>query len=109
MRISDWSSDVCSSDLVEAFDLRALDHAFLDDPYPVYHLLRHYAPVRQMPDGSYFLTRYDDLQAVYRDPKRFSSDKKVEFRTKFGDTPLYRHHTTKIGRASCRERVCQYV
>src|SRR3546814_1368890 len=36
---------------VEAFDLRALDRAFLDDPYPVYHLLRHYAPVRQMPDG----------------------------------------------------------
>src|SRR3546814_5277188 len=49
---------------VEAFDLRALDRAFLDDPYPVYHLLRPYAPVRQMPDGSYFLTRYHDLHAV---------------------------------------------
>src|SRR3546814_20786246 len=42
------------------------------------------------------ISRYDDLQAVYRDPKHFSSDKKVEFRPKFGDTPLYRHHTTSI-------------
>ena len=83
-------------DVVAGFDLRALDRAFLDDPYPVYHLLRHYEPVRRMPDGSWFLTRYDDLQAVYRDPKRFSSDKKVEFKPKFGDTPLYRHHTTSL-------------
>lgn len=81
---------------VAAFDLRALDRGFLDDPYPVYHLLRHYDPVRRMPDGSYFLTRYDDLQAVYRDSKRFSSDKKIEFKPKFGDTPLYRHHTTSL-------------
>ncbi|WP_341704967.1 cytochrome P450 [Ferrovibrio sp.] len=81
---------------VAAFDLRALDRDFLDDPYPVYHLLRQHEPVRRMPDGSWFLTRYDDLQAVYRDPKRFSSDKKIEFRPKFGDTPLYRHHTTSL-------------
>ncbi|WP_374304594.1 cytochrome P450 [Ferrovibrio sp.] len=81
---------------VADFDLRALDRAFLDDPYPMYHLLRHYDPVRRMPDGSYFLTRYDDLQAVYRDSKRFSSDKKIEFKPKFGDTPLYRHHTTSL-------------
>jgi cytochrome P450 len=81
---------------VAAFDLRRLDADFFDDPYPVYHLLRTYEPVRQMPDGSYFLTRYDDLQAVYRDNKRFSSDKKVEFKPKFGDTPLYRHHTTSL-------------
>ena len=81
---------------VAAFDLRALDREFLDDPYPVYHLLRQYEPVRLMPDGSYFLTRYDDLQAVYRDNRRFSSDKKIEFKPKFGDSPLYRHHTTSL-------------
>lgn len=79
-----------------AFDLRALDREFLDDPYPVYHLLREYEPVRAMPDGSYLLTRYDDLQAVYRDNRRFSSDKKIEFKPKFGDSPLYRHHTTSL-------------
>ncbi|MFN4310688.1 MAG: cytochrome P450 [Ferrovibrio sp.] len=88
--------EAARSATVAAFDLRALDRAFLDDPYPMYHLLRHYDPVRRMPDGSYFLTRYDDLQAVYRDNKRFSSDKKIEFKPKFGDTPLYRHHTTSL-------------
>ncbi len=81
---------------VAAFDLRSLDRDFLDDPYPVYHLLRQHEPVRLMPDGSYFLTRYDDLQAVYRDNRRFSSDKKIEFKPKFGDSPLYRHHTTSL-------------
>lgn len=84
-------------DRVAGFDLRALDRAFLDNPYPVYHLLRAHDPVRRMPDGSYFLTRYDDLQAVYRDNKRFSSDKKIEFAPKYGaGTPLYRHHTTSL-------------
>lgn len=84
-------------DPVATFDLRNLDQGFLDNPYPVYHLLRQHDPVRRMPDGSWFLTRYDDLQAVYRDSKSFSSDKKIEFAPKYGtDTPLYRHHTTSL-------------
>ena len=32
---------------------------------------------------------------LYRDA-RASSDKKVEFRPKFGDSPLYQHHTTSL-------------
>jgi cytochrome P450 len=84
-------------DSVKHFDLRALDRDFLDNPYPVYRMLREHDPVRRMPDGSWFLTRYDDLQAVYRDSKSFSSDKKIEFAPKYGtDTPLYRHHTTSL-------------
>lgn len=80
---------------VEAFDLRALDAAFLDDPYPTYHLLRRIDPVHRCPDESYFLTRYADVLGVYRD-RRMSSDKKVEFKPKFGDGPLYTHHTTSL-------------
>src|SRR4051812_35379194 len=49
-----------------------------------------------MPDGSYFLTRYADVEQVYKDPKRFSSDKKKEFKPKYGDSPLYEHHTTSL-------------
>jgi hypothetical protein len=82
--------------LAVAFDLKVLPAGFLDDPYPWYHLLRRHDPVHRCPDGSYFLTRYDDLAAIYRDPRRFSSDKKVEFRPKYGDGPLYRHHTTSL-------------
>ncbi len=83
------------SDLVKSFDPRALSTVFLDDPFPTYHALRRLSPVHHCPDGSVFLTRHRDVDAVYRD-RRFSSDKKVEFAPKFGDSPLYRHHTTSL-------------
>jgi cytochrome P450 len=78
------------------FDLRALPDDFYDNPYPYYDQLRAHDPVHQLPDGSYFLTRYADVLEVYRDPKSFSSDKKIEFYPKFGDSPLYQHHTTSL-------------
>ncbi|MEX3809804.1 cytochrome P450 [Paraburkholderia sp. BR13439] len=85
-----------ASSLARDFDLRHLSPAFYADPYPVYRALRTYDPIRRMPDGSLFLTRFRDVQAVYRDPKTFSSDKTVEFRPKYGESPLYAHHTTSL-------------
>jgi len=79
-----------------AFDLKRLDPAFLDDPFPLYRALREHDPVHRMPDGSYFLSRYDDCAAVYRDPETWSSDKKVDFRPNFGATSLFEHHTTSL-------------
>ncbi|HEX9820036.1 MAG TPA: cytochrome P450, partial [Methylomirabilota bacterium] len=79
-----------------AFDLRALPDEFYEDPFPYYARLRRWDPVHHEPDGSYFLTRYDDVVAVYQDHHRFSSDKRVEFAPKFGDSPLYEHHTTSV-------------
>ena len=81
---------------VDRFDLAHLTPGFLADPYPTYRALREQAPVKRMPDGSVFLTRHADLSQVYRDTQTFSSDKTVEFRPKFGDTPLYEHHTTSL-------------
>ncbi len=78
------------------FDLRSLPDDFYDHPYPYYRELRLRDPVHRLPDGSYFLTRYADLVQIYRDPKSFSSDKRVEYLPKFGDSPLYRHHTTSL-------------
>ncbi|HWP74368.1 MAG TPA: hypothetical protein VNU03_07625, partial [Methylomirabilota bacterium] len=43
------------------FDLQRLEPEFLEDPYPTYHRLRRWDPVHRCPDGSYFLTRYDDV------------------------------------------------
>ncbi len=86
-----------SPDLARAFDLRKLDAAFYADPYPTYQALRVHEPIRRMPDGSLFLTRYRDIQAVYRDAKTFSSDKTIEFAPKYGaHTPLFAHHTTSL-------------
>jgi cytochrome P450 len=82
--------------LAASFNLARLDRAFLDDPYPTYRALREHDPVHRMPDGSYFLTRYDDLVEVYRDAKTWSSDKKIQFKPNFGDSLLYEHHTTSL-------------
>ncbi len=82
--------------LDEAFDLRALPSAFYVDPYPTYRWLREHQPVRLMPDGSLFLTRHADVTAIYRDARRFSSDKKQEFAPKYGDGKLFEHHTTSL-------------
>jgi cytochrome P450 len=81
---------------VEAFDLRRLPPAYYANPYPYYHALREHAPVHRMPDGSYFLSRYADCVAVYKDAIAFSSDKKREFHPKYGDSLLYEHHTTSL-------------
>lgn len=82
--------------LAERFDLARLEPAFYADPYPTYHALRGHAPVKRMENGSWLLTRYDDILPVYRDPKAFSSDKKKEFGPKFGPSPLLEHHTTSL-------------
>jgi cytochrome P450 len=70
-------------EIAASLDLRALPPDFYANPYPVYQLLRETAPVKRMPDGSFFLTRYADLAHVYRDTQTFSSDKKVEFAPKY--------------------------
>src|SRR5256714_5411310 len=78
------------------FDLKRLERRFLDDPYPLYRALREHDPIHRMPDGSYFLSRYDDCAAVYHDAKTWSSDKKIDFRPSFGASALYEHHTTSL-------------
>ncbi|HVA34196.1 MAG TPA: cytochrome P450 [Candidatus Baltobacteraceae bacterium] len=86
-----------SIELARTFDLSALPPAFYEDPFPYYHALRAYDPVLRLADGSYFLTRYADLAAVYRDTKTFSSDKQIEYGPKYGpDSLLYEHHTTSL-------------
>jgi cytochrome P450 len=79
-----------------AFDLRQLPADYFANPYPHYHALRDYAPVHRLPDGGYFLSRYADCVTVYKDVALFSSDKKREFRPKYGDSLLYQHHTTSL-------------
>jgi cytochrome P450 len=83
-------------DLAEHFDIEKLTPEFYADPYPTYRALREHEPVKRLPNGSYFLTRYDDLVGIYKNTKLFSSDKKKEFAPKYGDSLLYEHHTTSL-------------
>lgn len=93
--------------LAEGFDLRRLPEGFIANPYPFYAALRTHAPVHEFGQGhisgqrQILLTRYADLERVYKDAATFSSDKTVEFGAKFtpsegGPSPLYRHHTTSL-------------
>src|SRR5881398_1008411 len=82
--------------LAAAFDLEKLTPDFYANPYPTYRALREHEPVKRLPNGSWFLTRYDDLVAAYKNTKVFSSDKKTEFAPKYGASLLYEHHTTSL-------------
>jgi len=85
-----------AKELAAGFDLERLTAEFYVNPYPTYLALRENEPVKRMPNGSYFLTRYDDLVTAYKNTKAFSSDKKREFLPKYGDSLLYEHHTTSL-------------
>src|SRR3546814_13409800 len=92
MRISDWSSDVCSSDVFPERALEPLAKArILENPAEV---------VRRAPDiilGSWCGQKF--------------RPEKVAARPGWDAIPAVRDgqlHEIKIGRASCRERVCQY-
>jgi cytochrome P450 len=83
-------------ELAAGFDIEKLTPEFYADPYPTYRALREHEPVKLMPNGSYFLTRYDDLVGAYKSTRLYSSDKKKEFLPKYGDSLLYEHHTTSL-------------
>src|SRR3546814_1074336 len=91
MRISDWSSDVCSSDL--AAYIAALEKLVAYYPKPNYWL----DLITRTANKPGFSTRLTlDLYRL---------KKQTDTLTKANDSM----EAAQIGRASCRERVCQYV
>src|SRR3546814_9437993 len=93
MRISDWSSDVCSSDLIDA-------------KRPG-QSLRRYATFDGADYHSVLLGRRQTTDPlVIGEGVVVGSDQTGHLR--FAEV-LQRLDPQEIGRASCRERVCQYV
>src|SRR3546814_16310564 len=113
MRISDWSSDVCSSDLPPAADASAEDTS----------------PAERDPFLDHYFRRIDPRVAA-----SFSPEQRDAIKAMFGARGVARHtveirrslpigrgryylvlllgrerRTVEIGSASCRERVCQSV
>lgn len=76
--------------------LAAPPDGFIENPFEIYASLREDAPVDFQPDGSAIVSRYSDLDLIYRDTTRFISDKRAVFEPKFGASPLYEHHTTSL-------------
>src|SRR3546814_18151625 len=85
MRISDWSSDVCSSDLLA--------------------LGRHTGQVEAGVGGRH-IRRGLQIQVDRADKTAFSHDRSTLHAVQQLAHGLPR---TKIGRATCRESACQYV
>src|SRR3546814_2095399 len=95
MRISDWSSDVCSSDLDNRNDVVLLKSSDEPLPLPTYHLAHavddHLMRVTLVLRGDEWISsvplHLQLFDALGFEPVRYA----------------------QIGRASCWERVCQYV
>lgn len=80
---------------LSGFDLNSIDRGFIEDPHPTLHWLREHSPVHKNADGSVYLTRHADCLRVYQS-RDMLSDKTNEFGKKFGQCPLYEHHTTSL-------------
>src|SRR3546814_6806941 len=76
MRISDWSSDVCSSDLV--------------------------MPPRELHEPDLLWVQRRTQRIIFLDAVDTQRMARIEFLH-------FRCDRQEVGRASCRERVCQYV
>lgn len=80
-----------------SLNLQDIPAVFFDNPYDTYAALLSDAPACLQPNGTVILSRFDDLSTVYRDTKRFISDKKPLFAPKFGaESALFEHHTTSL-------------
>jgi len=89
-------SDADARRVAASFTLVGAPDDFVDDPYRYYAALREHDPIHPIGPGQWFLTRYDDVSQVYREPAA-SSDKKREFASKLGvGTPIYEHHTSSL-------------
>src|SRR3546814_5584057 len=100
MRISDWSSDVCSSDLVTA--VAAGSAPIFGGALADFFAVRRLELVGRWmsPDGVF----------TYLSLSLSNWDFYFLLSALLGLYALHRlGHVREIGRASCRERVCQYV
>src|SRR3546814_8237103 len=110
MRISDWSSDVCSSDL-------QVEPAILKQPRLIAKSIETQGPDAQFGD---LLLQFGEEQLHHRSTHRVGRAAPREDRLPAIERVQTLQHdlclaqrmverVEQIGRASCRERVCQYV
>src|SRR3546814_20804143 len=115
MRISDWSSDVCSSDLKvktvlptlladktisDKDKLAALNSAF-DADSSLYHPANILAAESLVQDVSHESEEGVDI--------RMSLASMIDATNQYRTAKQKLLNQEKIGKASCRERMCQYV
>src|SRR3546814_21163793 len=110
MRISDWSSEVCSSDLGDGDRRLCMRSGVCAEKHPVARPLAKLKALVWQFDlhvSSTVPTRAPDLLRIFgrNGKRRVRTSTHIAYRYRVDAT--YRH--IPIGSASCRERVCQDV
>jgi cytochrome P450 len=88
-------------ELAANFDIEKLTPEFYADPYPTYRALREHEPIKRLPNGSWFLTRYDDLATPTRarsfslPTRKKSSCRNTAIRFSMSTTPPVSSSTTR--------------
>lgn len=72
---------------IKSFDLLKVDDEFRRNPYPAYKFLRDEAPLSRNSDGTYVVTRFDDVADVLGSADT-STDKSAELRRSMGEGPI---------------------
>src|SRR3546814_20676200 len=98
MRISDWSSDVCSSDLAK------LNKTIVFITHDLDEALRLGNRIAILKDGE--LVQEGTPEDILLNP---ANDYVQAFLQDVNRTKVLNAAHAEIGRASCRERVCRYV
>src|SRR3546814_10257861 len=109
MRISDWSSDVCSSDLEEVMRIHGYD-GIPEVALPRYSYLPRavLTPAQRRVSAARTALAWRGLYEGVT--FSFVSRRQAELFGGGGEAlTLANPISAEIGRASCRERVCQYV
>src|SRR3546814_12644481 len=106
MRISDWSSDVCSSDLAVRVALDEVRARYGNRIASVIHLAAYY-DISGDPNPLYDQVTVQGTRRLIDGLQSFEVEQFV-----FASTMLVHKPTAtpdEIGTASCRESVCQYL
>src|SRR3546814_15709986 len=102
MRISDWSSDVCSSDLV-AMGFKQIEVGFPAASDTDFNFVRELVEKDLIPD--------DVTIQVLTQAREHLVDRTIDSLVGAKNVIIHLYNSTseQIGRAPCRERVCKYV
>src|SRR3546814_11443010 len=109
MRISDWSSDVCSSDLLDSEEPDRKVRLNVQVPWPANAAPLRAARSRALSLSNAVFSQIISMSSNTHGPASVNRQIHASNIFRLVSGQKQRAVGNEIGRASCRERVCQYV